>query len=402
MPAQMPHSNPKPIGRREFLAATGATLLGASLTGCSFGPRASAPAPARPVLELAPLRASLDRMTAITVCTRPFRAQGPRLDVEQIQGRTVIHSYGHGGSGWSLSWGAGELAAERVFGTGEREVAVIGCGAIGLTTAVVLQRAGMVVTIYTKELPSDTRSSLATGVFTPDSRICFEQYATPAFRQSWERMARRSFSTYQSYLGLPGTPVEFIDSYFLSDTAEPASRSLPADDPRPRFAKLQRELLGDVLSGSQLYLPGSHPFGGRHVRGGLQLMFNLAAYQHLLLSDFLEGGGRIRIDEFHSPADFARVREKTLVNATGYGARALLGDQSLVPVRGQLARLVPQPDIHYGLIYHGVAFVPRRDGLVFQVIGDSDYYGFDDATTVADRAEAELAVRTISDLFGSA
>jgi D-amino-acid oxidase len=97
-----------------------------------------------------------------------------------------------------------------------------------------------------------------------------------------------------------------------------------------------------------------------------------------------------------------RVREKTLVNATGYGARALLGDESLTPVRGQLARTIPQPDIHYGLIYGGVAFVPRRDGLVFQVIGDNDYYGFDDASTAPDRTEAELAVSTIARLFSPA
>ncbi|HEY2274189.1 MAG TPA: hypothetical protein VGH61_01675 [Steroidobacteraceae bacterium] len=46
----------------------------------------------------------------------------------------------------------------------------------------------------------------------------------------------------------------------------------------------------------------------------------------------------------------------------------------------------------------GVAFVPRRDGLVFQVIGDNDYYGFDDATTAPDRTEAALAVSTIAPL----
>jgi glycine/D-amino acid oxidase-like deaminating enzyme len=396
----MSHCRAKPLGRREFLAATGATLLGASLTGCSFGPRGSARAAPGPVLDLPPLRASPGRITAITVCTRPFRAQGPRLDVEQIQGKTVVHSYGHGGSGWSLSWGAGELAVEKLMATGEREVAVIGCGAIGLTTAVLLQRAGAAVTIYAKELPPDTRSSLATGVFTPDSRICFEEYATPAFRQVWERMARRSFSAYQSFLGLPGTPVEFIENYFVSDAAELAGRSLSADDARPRFAKLQHELLGDLLPPRpQGYPPGSHPLGARYLRGGTQLMFNLASYQRTLMSDFLAGGGRVRVDEFHAPADFARVPQKALVNATGYGARTLLDDRSLVPVRGQLARVIPQPEVHYGLIYRGVAFVPRRDGLVFQVIGDNDYYGFDDASTVPDRAEAELAVRTISGLF---
>ena len=74
------------------------------------------------------------------------------------------------------------------------------------------------------------------------------------------------------------------------------------------------------------------------------------------------------------------MKEKTLVNATGYGARALFGDQSLIPVRGQLTRMIPQADVSYGLFYNSVAFVPRRDGLVFQVVGDNDYYGYDDDT----------------------
>jgi glycine/D-amino acid oxidase-like deaminating enzyme len=388
------------LGRRQFLAGSGAALLGATLPGCAGLSRGSAqPAPSTPALELPVVRASADRITAITVCSRPFRAQGPRLDVEQIVGKTVVHNYGHGGSGWSLSWGSGEIAAAKAMATGEREVAVIGCGAIGLTTAVLLQRAGAGVTIYAKELPPDVRSSLATGVFTPDSRICFEQYATADFRQLWERMARRSFVTYQAYLGLPGTPVEFIDNYFVSDSAEPAPRSLPEGDPRPQFAHLQRDLVGDLMPRTQKYPPGTHPFGARYVRAGTQLMFNLPAYTRTLMADFLAVGGRIRIDEFRSPADFARVREKTLVNATGYGARVLFADPSLTPVRGQVAHLIPQSDVHYGLVYGGVAFVPRRDGLVFQVMGSNDYYGFEDATTVPDRAEAELAVSTIARLF---
>ena len=56
-------------------------------------------------------------------------------------------------------------------------------------------------------------------------------------------------------------------------------------------------------------------------------------------------------------------------------------------------------DCPTGLIYKGVAFVPRRDGLVFQALGDNDYYGFGDDTTVPDRAEADRAVNTIAALF---
>lgn len=55
---------------------------------------------------IAPVRARTDRIARITVCTRPFRAQGPRIEREKIAGREVIHNYGHGGSGWSLSWGS--------------------------------------------------------------------------------------------------------------------------------------------------------------------------------------------------------------------------------------------------------------------------------------------------------
>ena len=68
-------------------------------------------------------------------------------------------------------------------------------------------------------------------------------------------------------------------------------------------------------------------------------------------------------------------------------------------MRGQLARGITQPDVSYSLSYKGAAFVPRRDGQVYQVVGDSDYYGFDDETTQPDRAEAEKAVATIASLF---
>src|SRR5580693_6916419 len=211
------------IGRRELLAGAGAAVLAGALQGCSVGSLAGrASAPPTPALQLARLRASPDRITNITVCTRPFRAQGPRLDVEKVGAKMVVHNYGHGGSGWSLSWGSGAIATANAMATGERDIAVIGCGALGLTTALLLQRAGARVTIYAKDLPPDVRSSLATGLYTPDSRICLKEHATPAFKQTWERMARQSFQTYQSFLGLPGTPVEFIDSYFISD--DPANR----------------------------------------------------------------------------------------------------------------------------------------------------------------------------------
>ena len=391
------------IGRRRLLAGAGAALLAAAVDGCSIaGLRTGGRPPPAPPLNLAPLRASTDRITQITVCTRPFRAQGPRLDVEQIGQKVVVHNYGHGGSGWSLSWGSSDIAVRKAMTAGAQEIAVIGCGALGLTSGILAQRAGARVTIYAKDLPPNVRSSLASGLWTPDSRICLEESATPDFKRLWAGMARKSFQTYQSLLGLPGNPVEFIDNYYVSDEAGSMRGRETPGDPRPKFASLQRELIADLIPQSEDFAPGSHSLGRHHLQRHTLMMFNISDYARLLMSDFVSAGGRIEIAEFHTPADFAKLREKVLINATGYGSRALFGDESIVPVRGQLARMIPQPDVGYGLYYQGVSFVPRRDGMVFQVVGDSDYYGYGDDTTVPDRAEAERAVNTIAGLYGAA
>jgi glycine/D-amino acid oxidase-like deaminating enzyme len=387
-------------GRRHLLTGAGAVLLTAALDGCSVAGLAAKrrPAPAASP-AFAPLRAGTDRITQITVCTRPFRAQGPRLDVEQLGQKTIVHNYGHGGSGWSLSWGSSGVAVQKAMAGGEKEIAVIGCGALGLTSALLLQRAGARVTIYAKELPPNVRSSLASGLWTPDSRICFEDNATPAFKQLWAGMARQSYKTYQSLLGLPGNPVEYIDDYFVSDQPNQPRRGESTADTRPAFASLQRELIPELVTRGEDFAPGSHPFGGRYLRRNSLMMFNISSYARMLMSDFAANGGKIEIAEFHTPGDFAKLREKILINATGYGARALFGDESIVPVRGQLARVIPQPEVNYGLFYRGVSFIPRRDGLVFQVVGDDDYYGFNDDAATPDRAEAELAVNTIAALY---
>src|SRR5215831_15751295 len=139
--------------RRDFLSnaafAGGATLVG--MTGCAHRARTAAlaaPLPASDLPVIMPIRAQTDRIFRVTVCLRPFRAAGPRLDVEKAGEKTVVHNYGHGGSGWSLSWGSSAIAVEKALSTGERDIAVIGCGALGLTSATLLQQAGAKVTIY--------------------------------------------------------------------------------------------------------------------------------------------------------------------------------------------------------------------------------------------------------------
>jgi glycine/D-amino acid oxidase-like deaminating enzyme len=115
-------------------------------------------------------------------CIRPVRAAGPNLGTQMIGDTLVVHNYGHGGSGWSLSWGSAEVAVGKALSVLPSEIAVVGCGIIGLTTAVVAQRAGLKVTIYTRDVIQRTRSFRAHGSFTPDSRVALSAPAGGLWR----------------------------------------------------------------------------------------------------------------------------------------------------------------------------------------------------------------------------
>ncbi|MDR7333665.1 FAD-dependent oxidoreductase [Roseateles asaccharophilus] len=347
----------------------------------------------------AAMRLDVDRIIDITVGIRPFRARGPRLETQRLHGKTVVHHYGHGGSGWSLSWGSAQRALEQVRATGLRpgqRLAVVGAGAIGLTTARCAQQAGYRVTVYAKDRPPRVHSSAATGLWTPESRVVTSEFATDAWTADWEAMARDSFKVHQSYLGLPSGPVEWHDGYVVGDDGFDRPVPSPYDgepdypDIAPRVADLRPR--GLALAG------GDHPFRAPHARRFTQLVFNIPAYQRLLLDDFARDGGRLVQRELRSARDFARLPEAVVVNCTGDGARTLLGDDSLTPVRGQTARLIPQPEVDYALIYrgHSIVALPRRDGLLIATQSRQD---FGSADLRPDRAQAEDAVRRLAGLF---
>ncbi len=399
---------------RRRLVQGSATLGGLSLLGlggCATGPgavgallnqAAAGPAARAAVLPLAPVRASLDRIFDITVCLRPFRAAGPRLDTEQVGDALVVHNYGHGGSGWSLSWGSSTIAVRKAMAMSPGEVAVVGCGALGLTSAILAQRAGARVTIYARERLPDTRSARATGTWTPDSRIALAGATAPGFAALWEEMARTSFKTYRQYLGLPGHPVEWINRYIVSDIAPAEMRARHRAEDRARGALSFAALGGrirDLTPDFQMLAPGATPFAQSYVLCSESMMFNIADYGHTLMNDFLVAGGKIERRKFHAPAELALLKEKVVIDCPGYGARALWKDESIVPVRGQIAWLIPQPEVDYGVIYKDVAVLPRRDGIVVQAIEGGDMKGYNDPNETIDRAEAERAVAVITDLY---
>ena len=115
---------------------------------------------------------------------------------------------------------------------------------------------------------------------------------------------------------------------------------------------------------------------------------------------FCVEGGRIEHVEFHSPSELSQLSQKVVINATGYGARELWNDESIVPVRGQIAWLIPQPEVTYGVQYKNVNILSRRDGIVVQDMGRGDMEGYNNANEEPDRVGAESAVRVVAELYG--
>lgn len=396
------------MDRRSFLqnSSAFAGLSAMGLAGCAR--RVTAPsvagAPSLPFYDavgpIIPIRAHVDRIFRITVCLRPFRPAGPRMDVERVGDKVVVHNYGHGGSGWSLSWGSADVVVRKALeaANGSREVAVLGCGALGLTAAITAQRAGLRVTIYAKERPPYVRSARATGSWTPDSRIALTSAASPEFAAQWEAMARTSFAMYQSYLGMPGNPIEWTDRYMLSDHEQGQGGGQMRQSEVHDFAHYQ-ERIADITPRSQELPTGTHPFPTKYARRTTSLTFNVADYSRQLMNDFMIAGGTIETREFNSPQELAGLSQKVIINCTGYGARQLWSDESIVPVRGQIAWLIPQEGVHYGLNYKSLNVLARRDGIVIQPAPGGEDFGWNDTNEQPDRAAAAAGVLELQELY---
>ena len=397
------------LDRRAFVrGATAFAGVGtAALSGCAKQLHPAQPAaPPLPFYDaytpLVPIRAHADRIFRITVCLRPFRATGPRLDVEKVGDKTIVHNYGHGGSGWSLSWGSAAVAVESAMraSAGSQEIAVLGAGALGLTSATLLQRAGAKVTIYAKDRAPYTRSSRATGSWTPSSRIALTSAMAPNFAAKWESMARASFFYYQSFLGMPGSPIEWTDRYNLGD--KPRRPGQPFNQgPQPQvhdFAHLD-ERIADLTPRQTDMPPGSTPFPTPYVTRSTSMSFNVADYSRQLMTDFLVAGGKIETREYHSPQELTQLSEKVIVNCPGYGGRALWNDESIIPVRGQIAWLIPQDGAHYGLNYNGLNTLARRDGIVMQYGKGGEDEGWNETDETPDRAYAEEGIAVLAELY---
>src|SRR3546814_8682139 len=110
--------------------------------------------------------------------------------------------------------------------------------------------------------------------------------------------------------------------------------------------------------------PEEHPFPVGGVSRFDTLYVETGRFLRQLMRDIQIAGGRFAIRSFAAPAEIAALPERLVFNCTGLGPRALFGDTELQPVRGQLAILLPQPEVQYAFTGEAGYMFPRPDGII--------------------------------------
>ncbi|QTD56556.1 FAD-binding oxidoreductase [Parasphingorhabdus cellanae] len=268
----------------------------------------------------------------------------------------IVHNYGHGGGGITLSWGSSRLAVDLGLPGHRGPVAVLGAGIMGLTTARLLQEAGQAVTIYTSKLPPFTTSNIAGGQWYP-SNVFRHSALTPEFQQQFIAAAEYSYQRYQLLVG-ERYGIRWMPNYELSSSPINMGRT--------------SRMIASMLPDRRTLSPEENQFASAHV-GVWQAMFiEPARFLRELQRDILIADGQIKVRHFANRAQISELRETLIFNCTGLGTGQLFDDEELIPLRGQLSILLPQPEIDYAYTTsNGLYMFPRSDGIVLGGTSDA-------------------------------
>jgi glycine/D-amino acid oxidase-like deaminating enzyme len=208
-----------------------------------------------------------------------------------------------------------------------------------------VQEAGFPVTVYAKALPPNTTSNVAGGQISP-----FGHYREGAVTPEWMRqfMAAMDYSwrRWQIMVG-DDYGIRWLPTF--EESRNPVHRGDWLDPYYPNGRKLP---------------DSQHPFPLQEVIAFDTIYVETGRFLRQMMRDIQVAGGRFEIRDFATPDAIASLPEKLVFNCTGIGSRQLFGDTELQPVRGQLAVLLPQPEIRYAFAGQAGYMFPRADGII--------------------------------------
>ena len=219
-------------------------------------------------------------------------------------------------------------------------VIVVGAGVVGLSCAVRLLESGHQVSVVARDLPLETTSAVAGGLWYPHRAYPFE------------RVTGWSATTYAELARLAEDESHGVD---LREGTE----LLRADAPPPWWAEAV----------PRLGAAPSVPPGYAAARTFVAPVVDMPVYLRRLQARIEELGGTVTRMALAALPDQADV----VVNAAGLGARLLGEDGSVLPVRGQVVVLEQVGVTRWWLDESGPTYVvPRRHDIV---VGGTDDEG---------------------------
>lgn len=303
--------------------------------------------------QTTPLQApnlSDNRILQVVSGLRPCRRGGLRLEAEILGSKTIIHNYGHGGSGITLSLGTAIAVADLV--EDNAPVAVLGAGVIGLTTARELANRGHKVTIYAKESGHDTVSVVAGALWLPVGiDIDHPEIGTQRLNQLLNLSHDAIQALDHNRYGIEPITV-FEPAYAQSNDHYFDNGTIPTPTPLDR-----------------LPIPGP-PRAGRSFES---IFIHTPHYLDAILEDLADLGVQIVNRAFTNIDQLESLEETTLINCLALGSRTLFNDTAMYPARGILVHMEPQ-DLGYA-VHDGFKFIfPRDTALILGGCFDEDVW----------------------------